>query len=261
MLAVQSYVEANTKEFKNTLAMAEYSVSLLKEHGLQTCLYTEETLVPFFKPLKYDRIVVIPKYFTSLVYPEFTLGMSQMYAATVINEPFIHVDFDCFILKREVIEELKNKEIFFLHEEFLGNDKYQTFIKRVMTDIPAFNVIDLDYDPLMHNTGLYGGTNFTLFKNVCKFVYYKFIQYQNYFKTLKCPSFFITQTIPFYMFKKLNVPVYKIVDAPDIETLYNNLTKKGIVHYWEAATHFKDMLYKTNFLNDTRLKTVITNLS
>jgi hypothetical protein len=144
-------------------AMAATSNFLAQKCGYETVLYTDNVGREALSKINYNNVISLPEE-TLNKFPTSVWSMGKILTASLINEPFIHIDFDLF-LKAPLNQELLSKEaIFFHHEIWMDRLLADTsfLIKRRPENLKDNNSVR------SYNCGIFGGTNYTAFNEVCK---------------------------------------------------------------------------------------------
>jgi hypothetical protein len=282
MLCVYSFIENPLFYSKGQEKFAFISNSLVKKLGYNTILYIEEKNYKNFANIPFDDIRIISKQEISKI-PNTIWAASKLIALSKIEEPFFHLDFDCFIFNNKFEKLIENKKFFFFHEE--PWEKYEKnfsaaklLAKQIGDDFP----IDLKKaDFIPKNFAVFGTNDICQVKNIniasqkiisilCK---YKKDVFENEsflsaFESIRgLNRFLLTVLIEQIIFYNMCV---NNLSGPDIGRITNNYNlganhilkdflsssfkDTGILHLWghkysKGVEQFVDKLeYKFNYL-------------
>jgi hypothetical protein len=150
----------NSKFFK---AMAATSNFFAQKCGYETVLYTDNKGREVLSKINYNNIIDLPEE-TLNKFPTSVWSMGKILTASLLKEPFIHIDFDLF-LKSPLNPELLLKEAIFFHQEIwmdrpLADTSF--IVKKRPENLKDNNSIR------SYNCAIFGGTNYSAFNEVCK---------------------------------------------------------------------------------------------
>ena len=98
--------------FKELAAVSNY---FAKQHGYETVLYTDIAGNLLLNKIEYDKIILMPEHILNK-FPKTGWSLGKLLATSMINEPFLHLDFDLFLFK-PIEESVFNKQAVFFHDE------------------------------------------------------------------------------------------------------------------------------------------------
>ena len=196
MKVVFSYLELNSHFFCD-IEMAKLSNNYAQKHGYKTCLYTDENgynkLTPY---INYDEVILFDKEVTSQLNTNIW-SIGKILAMSMVKEPFIHIDFDLFLMK-PLPNDFINKDFFSLYPEpwLFKIPEYEKSILKVykLYDHPE----ELDFkDFYSYNFAIVGGQKFKEINFVCNRlldfsishgqILEKFLDKKSYQKNIKKP--------------------------------------------------------------------------
>jgi len=151
------------KDLEFFKAMAATSNFFAQRCGYETVLYTDSSAKEVFSKINYNNVIDLPQE-TLNKFPTSVWSMGKILTASLINEPFIHIDFDIFLKSPLNPELLLNEAIFFHHEIWMDRPLADTtfLIKRKPENLKN------NHSVRSYNCGIFGGTNYIAFKEVCK---------------------------------------------------------------------------------------------
>lgn len=214
MKVIFSYLELDSHFFCN-LEMAKLTNSYAQQHGYKTCLYTDENgyrkLTPY---INYDEVILFDKEVTSQLNPNIW-SIGKILAMSMVKEPFMHIDFDLFLMK-PLPNDFINKDFFSLYPEpwLFVIPEYEESILEVykLYDHPE----ELDFkDFCSYNFAIVGGQKFKEINSVCS----RLIDF----------SISKGQTLEKFLDKKL---------------FNKNIKKPLFSHPWSLAVIFEQILIK-----------------
>jgi hypothetical protein len=166
MKVIFSYLEFDSQDFCN-IDMAKLTNSYAQQQGYKTCLYTDENgykkLTPY---INYDEVILFDKEITSQFTPSIW-SMGKILAMSMVQEPFMHIDFDLFLLK-SLPSDFISKDFFSLYPEpwLFRIPSYEESILEVYKLYP--NPKELDFtDFYSYNFAVVGGQKFKEINFVC----------------------------------------------------------------------------------------------
>lgn len=103
---------------------AIYSNYLAQRAGYETILYTDTESKALLGDIPYNKIIDFDENILNKL-PKTVWAAGKILAFSMQTSPFIHLDFDFFMLKNDFYEKVKDKHFFLFHEEpwlqFSGN--------------------------------------------------------------------------------------------------------------------------------------------
>jgi hypothetical protein len=165
MKIIYSYWQASPHYFCD-IEMAKTSHDCVKKHGYSTCLYTDKN---GYKKLKnvipYDEIILFDDQILSKLNSQIW-SLGKILAMSLVNEPFIHIDFDLFLFKK-INDDIIKKDFFALYPE-PWMDKIKSFrenISKIWNVYPERN--DLNKNAISFNFAVVGGSEYKKINAVC----------------------------------------------------------------------------------------------
>lgn len=156
--------EAKSDDSKFFKEMAAVSNFLAKKCGYETVLYTDSLGENASYKIEYDNIIRLPQNILDQ-FPKTIWSLGKLLTTSLIKEPFIHLDFDLFLIK-PLREDLLMKEAIFYHQE--------TWMDRTLADtsfILKKCPPNLNNNYRSYNCAIFGGTNYAAFNEVSKEIY------------------------------------------------------------------------------------------
>lgn len=148
----------------NHPALAGYSNYLAKKHGYKTRLYTDIKNYDLLKNIDYDEIIFLDEDIIKQ-FPERGWSLGKILAMSMVNQPFIHIDFD-LLLVNNIPDNLQNEQCFVFH-----NEPHIKFNKKIMTKLynkyNNLNEIDIKYFQ-SKNCAIFGANDYQTVNKCCK---------------------------------------------------------------------------------------------
>lgn len=164
MKIIYSFWQTNRHTFCNP-EMAKLSHDYVKKLGYNTCLYTDQAGYNILKNVvNYDEIILFDEALLSK-FSRQIWSLGKILAMSLINEPFMHIDFDVFLFK-EVEDDLLNKDFFALYKEPWIHD-FEDMISKIYKLYPNQNDLNIN-EFTSFNFSVVGGQNFKEINEVCK---------------------------------------------------------------------------------------------
>lgn len=118
--------------------------------------------------LKYDEVIVGLDVLNK--YPKDLWALGKLYAYSILNKPFIHVDFD-FLLTNKFSEKFENScLVSYIHESDETRQKmYNEWLKNYLLKFsfpPIIRKYFLNYRSISYNAGVFGGNRIEIFKSL-----------------------------------------------------------------------------------------------
>jgi hypothetical protein len=149
MKVIYSFWQTNDHTFCNT-EMAKLSHDCVKKLGYHTCLYTDKIGYNLLKNVvNYDEIVI----FDDILLSKFSRkiwSLGKILAMSLIDSPFIHIDFDVFLFKK-------------FEDNLLGKDFFATYEEPWLTQFTQFKKNTSEIYELYSNQNDLNANNFTSF--------------------------------------------------------------------------------------------------
>lgn len=87
-----------------------------KNTGLKTVLYTDKIGAELLKDIPYDEVILFDEEIIKQ-FPKHVWSAGKILAMSMEKRPFIHIDFDFFILKRDFLDSIIDAPFFAYHNE------------------------------------------------------------------------------------------------------------------------------------------------
>lgn len=274
MKLIYSYWKTN-EHFFVTEEFAYISNKLAQKHGYETILFTDDNGVEELKNIKYNKVIKLDYHLLDR-FPKTGWSLAKILAMASMNEPFMHVDFDLFLIKN-LREHFIHNPIFCLHKEKWltepqgEKDKKGKFIKNSIINPYSFEFLDKvkillnqtednfsikKYHKLTsYNCAIVGGQNFSLFKKASEYVIKYAIKYKDILENFSeinnmnvdwFPAVFLEQVL-FMNLIRLNsgledIPIY--LKSETTEDLNIEAQEEKIIHIWGSKLKFKNNIEK-----------------
>lgn len=166
MKVIFSYLDFN-KHFFCDIELAKLTNYYAQQQGYKTCLYTDEKGYNKLTPsINYDEVILFDKKITSQ-FNSNIWSMGKILAMSMVKEPFMHIDFDLFLLK-PLDDNFINKDFFSLYPEpwLFKIPSYEKNILEIYKLYP--NPEELNFnDFYSYNFAVVGGQKFKEINYVC----------------------------------------------------------------------------------------------
>jgi hypothetical protein len=166
MKAIFSHLDFNSHFFCD-VELAKLTNSYAQQQGYKTCLYTDEKGYNKLTPsINYDEVILFDKNITSRFNPNIW-SMGKILAMSMVKEPFMHIDFDLFLMK-PLDNDFINKDFFSLYLEpwLFKIPSYEKNILQIYNLYP--NPEELNFnDFYSYNFAVVGGQKFKEINYVC----------------------------------------------------------------------------------------------
>ena len=258
MIVVQSYFNnkfSQTKRFeKHIYAQAKLSVQLLKKHGYNVVLFTDDPLleqITYYDEIKHINIQEhnMPQNFWS---------SGKLIACSLLNEPYIHIDIDLFLIEN-VIADYINHNFFCLH-----NEPYVTYFEKIIDSIPDF-IVDrllLDKQNLQcNNMSIFGGQSSlinSLINKVLDTAKNNYIDINQILLPLPQSNWknavFYEQVLLTNSYLIKPNPIYNFCHDFNNNKVYEQLRKIGVHHLWFKKQYIDKKIGLENYINHLEKK-------
>lgn len=274
MKVIYSYWKTN-EHFFITEEFAFISNKLAQKHGYETILFTDEYGKEELKKIKYDHVITLDKFMLER-FPTTGWSLAKILAMASMKEPFMHMDFDLFLIKNLKPEFIQNK-IFCLHKERWltepqgEKDKNGRFIQNSIINPYSFEFLDKvklllsqtednfsikNYHKLTsYNCAIVGGQNYKIFKKSSEYVIKYAMKYKDILQNFSeinnmdvdwFPAVFLEQIL-FMNLIRLNshvedIPIY--LKSETTEDLNIEAQQEKIIHIWGSKLKFKNNIEK-----------------
>lgn len=282
MKVIFSYWKTN-EHFFVTEKYAYIANKLAQKHGYHTVLFTDEYGKEELKNIPYNEVIPFDNNILE-TFPKPGWSLAKILAMSLMNEPFMHMDFDLFLLK-DLEKDFLQNEIFCFHkEQWLTKPQHHKtedgkYFKNSIINPYSFEfldkvakLLDMTEDRFSikffkelnsYNCAIVGGQNFNIFKQSAKYVIdfaqkYKDVlekfAIDNEMKVDWFAAVFLEQVV-FLNLLKLglgleDIPIY--LKANTTDDLNIEAQEKNVIHLWgskEKLQFFVDELVKTFNLN------------
>jgi hypothetical protein len=240
------------------------SLKSVKKHGYRTLLYTDEKHYDKLKNFEFDEIRVFnQKELDFLPHNVWCLG--KVLAFSLINEPFLHFDFDVIMIK-DLIKPIINNELICFHPEpWRTNKDYEFLYKHALENFPELKKIFND-NLHTYNCAIIGGHAVNAINHSAKLVLEYCKNHKNYLEekqdTLvkqvrywELPVFleqvvFVNLSLhysnnhhiqPVYDFKSLNLKAH---EKENWDMVYKIMFEGGLIHLWGYKKFFSKEFIK-----------------
>jgi hypothetical protein len=243
MKIIYSHWQASNHKFCDK-EMAIMSNNYVKKLGYKTCLYTDKIGHDLLSDIDYDEIII----FDELLLSQFNKriwSLGKILAMRLTQEPFIHLDFDFFLLGR-IDEEISKKDFFCLNSEPWMTKDISEFLPETvkLENIKITN-------SLSRNFSIVGGQNFQAINLVCNklidiaILNYKNIQNMNFIHSWNGAVLFEQILIPQLLSEEHNIEINTIFpDFIYLESLY-----KEEAHQKSAKQYLLDNFVKNKMVH------------
>jgi hypothetical protein len=132
-----------------------------KNTGLKTVLYTDKIGAELLKNIPYDEIILLDDKITNKL-PRSVWSAGKILTMSMEKRPFIHIDFDFFILNNSFLEKIKNAPFFTYHDEpwssnfGKGCDFYKNGVAVILDVLNKSLNLDLDQKFMSVNFAIFG---------------------------------------------------------------------------------------------------------
>lgn len=265
MIVIQSFFANDTSNIRSNIELvskqAELSNKFLKKHKYNTILYTDINSIDFFKHINYDDIQIIKLEDHDLPDKFSFWSITKLLCCLLTNEPFLHIDFDFFLVE-DIIKPYIDQQFVSLHHERWMK---KCFFKKLCKDtVKQYFDIDTEFAQ-SYNFGVFGGLNNHIIKNNMSKLINRIKIYDNQIKELlvEIPdggynwkqSVFLEQYIlPSMIAKDLGVnelPVLipESIDATGQIGIRCMLRDRKIIHIWTLKDTLEEFIGINLFLD------------
>jgi hypothetical protein len=241
MKIIYSHWQASSHQFCDK-EMAKLSNQSVKKLGYKTCLYTDKIGYDLLSDIDYDEIIM----FDELLLAQFNKriwSLGKILAMERTQEPFIHLDFDFFLLGK-VDEEISKKDFFCLYPEPWMTEEISKFLPETakLENIKITN-------SLSRNFSIVGGQNFQAMNLVCSklidiaILNYKIIENMNFIKTWNGAVLFEQMLIPQLLSEEHDIEINTIFsDFIYPEKIYKEETHKKLTKQYLVDNFVKNKM-------------------
>lgn len=264
MKAIFSHWNCNNSRFFCNTEIAKAANSAAQKSGYKTCLYTDiNGYENLGLKIPYDEVILFDENILSQFYPKIW-SLGKILAMSLVNEPFVHLDFDFFLFKK-LDNEIEQKDFFSLYAEpwIDNNPSVQRDFKKILNFYHNKPFRDQKFKNIKINSSnfsIVGGQKFTEVNFVCQEILNFAILSKKKLVKLDWRGFetanwilpvsFEQILIPILLKIYFNIDIYNIITIPKeiydninidvndinnfnpvlIETLKNEFIKNKMVH-------------------------------
>ena len=258
MKAIFSYWNCNNSRFFCNLEMAKTANDVAKKSGYKTCLYTDRIGLENLSPnISFDEVFLFDEDILSQFYPKIW-SLGKILAMSLVNEPFIHLDFDFFLFEKLPLE-IENKDFFCLYEEpwINKNIGVQKDVQRIFDIYPSKKLKNKEFSS--SNFSIVGGQKFVEINSVCQEILdFSIFRKKNLIRldnVLESPNWILPVTfeqilIPLLLKNNFNIDTNHIISIPEeinnqINIDINNINNFNI----ELTTFLKNEFIKNKMIH------------
>jgi hypothetical protein len=241
--------------------LAALSNYYAQKHGYKTHFFGDHKSIDLVKNIKYDFVTELPKDKLEEI-PQCLWSLCKFVSIQMVDEPFLHLDFD-LILKQNINKKILNSEIIAFHSEKYVLHKTINLQKA----FPIHPLNRLDLEPMSYNCAVFGGNNYKYIKEKIKILLDFVVQNKNYFIDLNClfnfyiskhkdhfyfPPVLIEQIWLFQLFKLDSKKIVKILGNPKSwQDMQKFCIKRNILHLMgrHKIFHKNEIIRYVNQLN------------
>jgi hypothetical protein len=250
--------------YKAVLNQKEYAICsnrLAQKAGYETVLYTDQKSKSILGDIPYNKVIDFDENVLNQL-PKTVWAAAKILAFSLQEEPFMHLDFDFFILKNNFYDKIKNKSFFVFHEEpwnkGFENSVYKHGTKKILeTTNNDFNA-NLTEESVSLNFSIFGTCQnevVSVIKEQSSFIINLLIKYKQelesfeftqhfskHFRAGSCtiPSIVIEQIIlPILIMQELKTSYYPILQINNADELMDKFKDSGLVHLWGGKNRGK----------------------
>jgi hypothetical protein len=255
---------------------AIYSNSLAQKAGYETVLYTDQASKALLGDIPYNKIIDLDENILNKL-PKTVWAAGKILTFSMQSTPFIHLDFDFFILKNDFYEKIKDKDFFVFHEEpwsrrfGFGESFYKHGLQKIFEIFNNNFELDLNTKPMSLNFSIFGSCKNNVIPTIAErsdYIIQNLIKYQNQFDdisfkkhfkkyfgslSLAMPSVIIEQVIlPNIISQVLKSSYYPIIKLKTPKDLGEECKKINLLHLWglKNREQIKSVVRKHNNYNN-----------
>lgn len=266
------HTEGNAVKYEETQILANCSHFYAKKNvGFKTVLYTDKTGFELLKHIPYDEIILFDENLISQ-FPKKVWSAGKILAFSLEKRPFIHIDFDFFIFKKDFLSKIENAPFFAYHDEpwsaYLGKNGVfnKEGVKIILEVINESLDLDINKKYISVNFSIFGSCrensipiiNETSKKMIdCIIKHRNFLNSDNLLEQLKKPfgaingvmiPLIIEQVLLMEMFRKELKEYETCIKIPRPQNSYTEGLKFGLLHLWDGKQNIQ-VINKLNILN------------
>jgi hypothetical protein len=254
VVVYSSWLENN---YNTILQQKEYAICsnhLAQKAGYETILYTDKKSKNILNDIPFNKIINFDENTLNQL-PKTVWAAAKILAFSLQETPFMHLDFDFFILKNIFYNKIKDKSFFVLHEEpwvkVFEDPIYNYGIKKILDELNNELDLNLTTKTRSLNFSIFGTCQNEVVPVIRKqsnsiinlLIKYKqelesheFTQhFSKHFETLSCvlPSVIIEQIfLPNLIMQELKTPYYPILQIDDADELPEQFKINNLIHLW-----------------------------
>jgi hypothetical protein len=246
----QNYVPFMSEEKFN---IAYISNHLAQKAGFQTVLYTDRAGKVLLKDIPYSEVIEMDQSILEQL-PHTMWSAGKILAASMEKRPFVHIDFDLFILNNKFYDIIKDKNFITYHSE-PWIDTTQPFIEAARhIDKKTFNILkypNVTPEIISYNFAIFGSYKpeiVNIINKKCEFIIEGLIKHKkiltkhrfikkldNYFPEL--PNMIIPVIIEQVLTAKLiesetKNDIYTLIDIKSSDASFAAGNNIGLLHLW-----------------------------
>jgi hypothetical protein len=254
-----SWMGANYDSVAAQKDFAIYSNYLAQKAGFKTVLYTDQKSKQILKDIPYNEIIDFDEKILEQL-PKTVWAAGKILAMSMQTGPFIHIDFDFFILKNNCLEQLYDKDFFLFHEEpwskkiGLHKNLYKNGTKKILNITE--NNLNLDENSISLNFSIFGSCRSDIAKIINieaeNFISYliknkEILESESLVEYLEGEFGKLSKTIlsiileqvifPHTLVKKYKYQYHPILKIKNGKNLIKKFKKAGLVHLWSTKTY------------------------
>lgn len=167
MVILQSFFQVRKglrSDLKLAIKLADLSCKFLKKHGYTTVFCVDKKLINIFKHIKYDEFIFFDENIIDYYKIKNFWSVTKLLACLNIQESFLHIDTDLFLIENCLQSSLKEKFLT-LNQEFYAAG----FFRKHLKDNYFLKTLKLE-NANMYNCSIFGGQEFEKINHCIKFI-------------------------------------------------------------------------------------------
>ncbi len=255
MKVIFSYWGCESNRYTDIL-MAQISHSYVSRLGYETIGFFDKKNINKFDEVRFGEKRILDNNILNKL-PQNIWSLGKLLVFATIDEPFIHIDFDVFMLENH-IKQYENKDLFCFHKEPWRPINHFDYIKNTPLDNKYLNIKN---NAECYNCAIIGGSNFKQINDCAKEVLDYIINNKDYLYDLMSYELrhnddwslpvFIEQILFMNICKyKLNLTEIPTVfnKQDNIDDIFASMKEKKTYHLWGEKKYFMDTV-KITYLN------------
>jgi len=256
VVVYSSWLKNDYQEVLRQKDYAIYSNYLAQRAGYETVLYTDQESRELLGDIPYNKIIDLDENILNKL-PKTVWAAGKILTFSMQTKPFIHLDFDFFILKNDFYDKIKDKEFFVFHEEpwffnfGLGSCFHTHGLAKILKITNNDFGANFDEKSISVNFSMFGSCQKDVVPIIAEksnLIIENLIKYQNQFEdisfkqhlkkyfgslSLAMPSIIIEQVIlPNIISEKLNSSYYPIINLEHPKDIGKKCKEINLVHLW-----------------------------